>query len=200
MLHEKLKGFRVILASQSPRRKQLLAGLDIKFEVLVRDNIDETTPPGLGKIEIPLWLAEHKSRFYTDLLDDNTLVITADTIVWHNGRELGKPKDFIHACEIVKQLSGSQHEVVTGVCIRSKSKEKLFHALSKVTFRNLTDEEINYYITKYKPFDKAGAYGIQEWIGYAAIEKIEGSFYNVMGLPVQSLYCELLKFTENENQ
>jgi septum formation protein len=184
MLHEKLKGYRVILASQSPRRKQLLEGLDIKFEVLVRGNIDETTPPGLGK---------------TEILTDKTIIITADTIVWHRGKELGKPKDAIHAREIVKQLSGSEHEVVTGVCIRSKKKERIFYSLSKVTFRALTDEEIEYYITNYKPFDKAGAYGIQEWIGYAAIEKIEGSFYNVMGLPVQTLYCELQKFIEDED-
>jgi septum formation protein len=199
MLHEKLKGYRVILASQSPRRKQLLEGLDIKFEVLVRGNIDETTPPGLGKTEIPVWLAEHKSQFYADILTDKTIIITADTIVWHRGKELGKPKDAIHAREIVKQLSGSEHEVVTGVCIRSKKKERIFYSLSKVTFRALTDEEIEYYITNYKPFDKAGAYGIQEWIGYAAIEKIEGSFYNVMGLPVQTLYCELQKFIEDED-
>jgi len=198
MLHEKLKDYRLILASQSPRRKQLLEGLDVKFEVIVKDNIDETTPTGLGKIEIPVWLAEHKSDFYCDLLNPKTIVITADTIVWHHGRELGKPKDATHAQEIVRLLSGSEHEVITGVCIRSKTKKKTFHALSKVAFRALTDEEINYYITKYKPFDKAGAYGIQEWIGYAAIEKIEGSFYNVMGLPVQSLYCELLKFIEDE--
>lgn len=199
MLHEKLKDRRIILASQSPRRKQLLEGLDLKFEVLVRGNIDETTPQGLGKIEIPLWLAEHKSQFYTDLLDDKTIVITADTIVWHNNNELGKPKDAQHAFRIIQQLSGSEHEVVTGVCIRSKQNKVLFHALSKVAFRKLSDEEINYYISKYKPFDKAGAYGIQEWIGYAAIERIDGSFYNVMGLPVQNLYCELLKFIGNEN-
>lgn len=196
MLHEKLKGYRVILASQSPRRKALLEGLDIKFEVIVRGNIDETTPSGLDKTEIPVWLAEHKSGFYTDLLDSKTIVITADTIVWLNGKELGKPNDAEHALEILKQLSGSEHEVVTGVCIRSSKQKVVFHSLSKVTFRAMSDEEINYYIDNYKPFDKAGAYGIQEWIGYAGIEKIEGSFYNVMGLPAQMLYCELLKFIE----
>jgi septum formation protein len=198
MLHEKLKDYRIILASQSPRRKTLLEGLDIKFEVLVKENIDETFPKSLNKFEIPSWLAEHKSEYYTGLLIDKTIVITADTIVWHNNKELGKPRDKKHAVSILKKLSGSDHEVITGVCIRSKSQKITFHALSKVHFRKLSDEEIDYYVEKYKPYDKAGAYGIQEWVGYAGIEKIDGSFYNVMGLPVQTLYCELIKFVENE--
>lgn len=132
------------------------------------------------------------------MLNNKTIVITADTIVWINNKELGKPENKQHAIEILKQLSGSDHEVITGVCIRSHKQKICFHALSKVHFRKLTDEEINYYLDKYKPYDKAGAYGIQEWVGYAGIEKIDGSFYNVMGLPVQTLYCELLKFIENE--
>jgi septum formation protein len=193
LLHEKLKDYKIYLASQSPRRKSLLEGLDLNFDVLVRPGIDETVPAGLSEIEIPLYLAEHKSNAYIDLLDDKTIVITADTIVWINGRELGKPADFTDAVKILKELSGNMHEVVTGVCLRNSVKKRMFHALSKVWFRNLSEAEIKYYLTKYKPYDKAGAYGIQEWIGYAGIEKIEGSFYNVMGLPVQTVYLELLK-------
>ncbi|MBN2486181.1 MAG: septum formation protein Maf [Bacteroidales bacterium] len=198
-MHDKLQPFRIILASQSPRRKALLEGLDIRFEVIVKENIEEKPPAGLTKTEIPVWLAWHKSNHYSELLNEKTILITADTIVWINGRELGKPESARHASEMIKLLSGNEHEVVTGVCIRSKKQEISFFSLSKVKFRNITDEEINYYVGKYKPFDKAGAYGIQEWIGFTGIEKIEGSFYNVMGLPVQALYCELLKFIENES-
>ena len=199
MLHTQLKPYRIILASQSPRRKMLLEGLDLDFEVLVRSGIEENTPPGLDKLRIPDYLAEYKSEAYTDLLCDNTILITADTIVWHNNRELGKPKDMDHAKVMLRELSGSMHEVVTGVCLRSKNKKRIFNALSRVWFRKLTDEEIEYYLNAYKPFDKAGSYGIQEWLGYAVIEKIEGSFYNVMGLPVQALYSELLIFIQNED-
>ena len=198
MLQDALHSYRVILASQSPRRKQLLKGLDINYEVLVRDGIDEIVPEGLDKFQIPVYLAELKSEAYIDLLVKKNIVITADTIVWHNNRELGKPTDYENAVEILKELSGSMHEVVTGVCIRSEKQFRKFHSLSKVWFRSLTQEEIDYYLTKYKPFDKAGSYGIQEWLGYSAIEKIVGSFYNVMGLPVQTLYGEMLKFIQNE--
>lgn len=199
ILHEKLKEYKLYLASQSPRRKMLLEGLDLDFEVYVRDNIDETVPAGLSKTQIPVYLAEHKSNVYTDLLCSKTIVITADTIVWHNNRELGKPKDYNNAFEIIKELSGSMHEVVTGVCIRTGNQKRTFYAVSKVWFRVLSDQEINYYLEKYKPYDKAGSYGIQEWIGYTAIENMEGSFYNVMGLPVQTLYGELSAFLEKEN-
>ncbi len=200
VLHEQLKGHKVILASQSPRRKMLLEGLDITFEIKVKKGIDESVPEGLNKCEIPVFLAEHKSNAYTDLLVDKAIVITADTIVWHNNREIGKPRDYENAFEIIEELSGNQHEVITGVCIRSKNNLMKFSSLSKVWFRNLTPEEIEYYLKKYQPFDKAGSYGIQEWIGYSGIEKIEGSFYNVMGLPVQVLYTELKKFIEKEAQ
>ena len=176
----------------------LLEGLDLKFKVLVRPDIEEVVPPGMDKLDIPVHLAAYKSEAYTDLLIDNTILITADTIVWHNNRELGKPRDKEHAISLLKALSGSMHEVVTGVCLRSEKQFVKFYSLSKVWFRNLSDEEINYYISSYKPFDKAGAYGIQEWLGYAAIEKIEGSFYNVMGLPVQTLYSQLTEFIKNE--
>lgn len=195
---EKLSPYRIILASQSPRRRMLLEGLNINFEVFVREDIDETVPNGLNKYEIPVYLAEHKSNQYEDMLVDNAIVLTADTIVWHNNRELGKPKDYNHALSMLTELSGNIHEVITGVCIRSKQKRVTFKSLSKVKFRDLSSDEIAYYIRNYQPFDKAGSYGIQEWIGYAGIERIEGSFYNVMGLPVQTLYLELLKFIENE--
>lgn len=199
MLHNQLKKYRLILASQSPRRKMLLEGLDFDFEVLVRDGIEENIPEGLSKTEIPVYLAEYKSEAYNDLLaDDKTLLITADTIVWHNNRELGKPKNYEHAVELLSELSGSKHEVVTGVCIKTKRQCKKFYSLSSVWFRALTEDEIHYYLKKYEPFDKAGSYGIQEWLGYAAIEKIDGSFYNVMGLPVQTLYTELKHFIEKD--
>ncbi len=194
MLQDKLKDYKILLASQSPRRKMLLEGLDIDFEVCVRSGIEEKIPDGLDKLEIPLFLARHKSSFYEDLLKEKTIVITADTIVWHNNRELGKPKDYQQAVDMLTELSGSMHEVVTGVCVKSLGKEVAFNALSKVWFRSLNREEINYYLDNYKPFDKAGSYGIQEWLGYAVIEKIEGSFYNVMGLPVQTLYTHLESF------
>jgi septum formation protein len=198
LLHEKLNNYKIYLASQSPRRKSLLEGLDLKFEVFVKPGIEEIVPSGLSKTEIPLYLAEYKSNAYTELLKTNVILITADTIVWHNNRELGKPKDYADAVAILKELSGEMHEVITGVCIRSKNQLQKFHVLSNVWFRNITELEIEYYLSRYKPFDKAGAYGIQEWIGYVAIQKIEGSFYNVMGLPVQTLYNELLDFIENE--
>ena len=198
MLHNILKPYHLILASQSPRRNNLLGGLDVDFEVFVRENIDEIVPDGLNKFEIPLHLAEFKSEAYTDLLIDKNILLTADTIVWHNNRVLGKPINHDDAVRILKELSGSMHEVVTGVCIRSKKQLVKFHALSQVWFRTITDEEIEYYLNRYQPFDKAGSYGIQEWLGYAVIEKITGSFFNVMGLPVQALYSELIKFINNE--
>jgi septum formation protein len=194
LLPELLSGYRLILASQSPRRKELLAGLDLKFEIIVRPDIGEDFPSGMDKFEIPDYLAMSKSEAYIDLLDDKTILITADTIVWLKDEVVNKPENIEDAKIIVSKLSGNVHEVITGVCLRSARKVKIFHSLSKVWFRKLTDEEINYYIDHYKPMDKAGAYGIQEWIGYAGIEKIEGSFYNVMGLPVQTLYMELQEF------
>ena len=196
LLSDLLKGYRLILASQSPRRKELLEGLDLEFEIIVRPDIQEDFPAGMGKLEIPSLLARIKSDAYIDLLDEKTILITADTIVWLKNKVVGKPENTQDAKSIVSQLSGNMHEVITGVCIRSADKIKVFHSVSKVWFRKLTDEEINYYIELYKPMDKAGAYGIQEWIGYAGIEKIEGSFYNVMGLPVQLLYMELKKFVK----
>jgi septum formation protein len=196
LLNELMREYRLILASKSPRRKQLLEGLDLTFEVIVREDIPEDPPPHLGMIGIPVWLAENKSRYYTDLLDRKTLLITADTIVWHKNSLIGKPTNLDEARNILARLSESMHEVVTGVCLSTSTKSHTFYSHSKVIFRKLTSEEIDYYVDTYKPLDKAGAYGIQEWIGYAGIEKIEGSFYNVMGLPVQKLHQELISFLQ----
>jgi septum formation protein len=197
LLHDHIRDFRLILASQSPRRKMLLEGLDLTFEVLVKDNIDESYPTDLGMIEIPEFIARKKSDHYTDLLDNSTILITADTIVWLNNEVVGKPVSASDAKKIISRLSGNMHVVVTGVCLRTAQKSKVFHSISNVHFKKLLQAEIDYYINKYQPFDKAGAYGIQEWIGYVGIEKIEGSFFNVMGLPVQMLYHELTDFIQN---
>lgn len=193
LLQEKLKDFQIILASQSPRRQMLLKGLDIDFTIKPLD-ADESYPDHLVREQIPLFLSEWKATHYFFSEHLNELVITADTIVWIDDRVLGKPLSDEDAILTLKTLSGRTHEVITGVTISTKHKTLSFFVESKVDFRKLADEEISYYVNNYHPFDKAGAYGIQEWIGYIGIEKIEGSFYNVMGLPVQKLYCELLNF------
>ena len=174
----------------------LLEGLDLEFDIIVRPEVEENFPKGLGKMDIPVFLAEHKSEHYLDLLKSNTVLITADTIVWHRNELVGKPESLDEARDILNVLSGSTHEVVTGVCLRSNKTKRLFSSHSRVFFRELTRQEIDYYVENYRPLGKAGAYGIQEWIGYIGIEKIEGAFYNVMGLPVQMLYSELLDFLE----
>ena len=176
----------------------LLAGLDIDFKVFVKPDIEELFPEKLGMLEIPVYLARAKSDHYLDRLNEKTLLITADTIVWYKDKLVGKPETAEEAVQILSDLSGNMHEVVTGVCLRSRKNIRIFYSHSKVYFRNLTQEEIAYYVDAYKPLDKAGAYGIQEWIGYIGIEKIDGSFYNVMGLPVQMLYHELTEMLENE--
>lgn len=197
MLIDKLKKYRIILASQSPRRQQLLKGLNIDFEVIIRE-VDEVFPEEIEREEIPRYLCELKGKaFDKDFFSDNEIVITADTIVWINDKVLGKPKSFDDAVKILKELSGNKHEVITAVCLKSKFKTHIFHAESDVYFRNLSDDEIKWYVENYKPYDKAGAYGVQEWIGYIAIERIEGSYFNVMGLPTQKLYLELEKYVDN---
>ncbi len=191
-----LDNYDIILASQSPRRQALLKDMGINFRVILKE-VEETYPEGLSISEIPVYLAQLKaSAFLDDEINDNTIIITADTIVCLEDKVLGKPVDKEHAYEILRFISGKQHQVITGVCLKSKSKIKTFSAYSDVYFRELSDEEIYYYINKYSPFDKAGAYGIQEWIGYVGIERIEGSYFNVMGLPTQKLYLELNKFIE----
>lgn len=193
LLPEKLQDYKIILASQSPRRQLLLKGLDIPFTVIVKD-IEEKFPDGLKREEIALFLSNLKAAAFDNEIDDKTLVITADTIVWINNQVLSKPKDFDDAVNILSQLSGNMHEVITGVCLKTKAKTHTFYALTKVYFKKLSQKEIHYYVTNYKPYDKAGAYGAQEWIGYVAIEHIEGSYFNVMGLPTRLLYDELMKF------
>jgi len=193
---DKLNAYDIILASKSPRRQQLLAETGLKFRIINHLDIDEIYPSVLRGEEIPLFLAKAKAAFYASLIESDTLLITADTIVWLENEVIGKPSNAEDAVDMLMKLSGNMHEVFTGVCIKTAAQEKLFHAGSKVYFRKLSEEEIRYYVNTCKPFDKAGAYGVQEWIGYVGVERIEGSYYNVMGLPVQKLYCELIRLIQ----
>ena len=188
-----LEEYNIILGSGSPRRKELLAGLGLRFQVLVRKGVSEDYPDNLSPHEVAQYIAEEKMSAYTDLLVDNTLVITADTVVICQNRILGKPKDAAEAYNMLRLLSGKTHQVTTGVCIATCKQNTSFHVTTNVTFKNLSDDEIHYYIDKYKPYDKAGAYGIQEWIGYIGVTALEGSYFNVMGLPVQRIYDVLSK-------
>lgn len=194
LLHDKLKPYRLILASQSPRRRQLLTDAGIEFELAPRFECEESFPDDMPAAEVAEYLSNLKSEAYPKPLDEKDILLTADTVVIACDRILGKPADRAEAIEMITMLSGSDHEVVTGVTLRTAERVKRFSVSSKVRFRTLMQEEIEYYVDTYKPFDKAGSYGIQEWIGYVGIEGIEGSFYNVMGLPVQRLYCELGEF------
>lgn len=192
---ENLSKYDIVLASQSPRRQELLKGLDIPFSVKLIDGLEETYPEHLQREEIPLYLAELKASAYDELLrDSNILLITADTIVWSENEVLGKPTDMNDAKAMLQQLSGKTHEVFTGVCIRTNGRKVSFSSVSHVHLARLSNDEIDYYLSKYQPLDKAGSYGVQEWIGYIAVEHIEGSYFNVMGLPIQKLYNELKKF------
>jgi septum formation protein len=183
-----LKEYDVILGSNSPRRKELLKGLDIDFQIVSND-VDETYPGHIVGVDIPVYLARKKAESYR--LTEKDLLITADTIVWFHGEVYGKPPDKDAARQMLRTLSGNMHQVVTGVCIRTLHRQKVFHAVSDVYFSRFSEEEINYYLEHYQPYDKAGSYGVQEWIGYVGVERIEGSYYNVMGLPIQRLYKEL---------
>ena len=194
LLHEKLKSWRLILASQSPRRRQLLSEAGLGFELAPRFECEECFPPEMPADEVAEYLSRLKSEAYPLPLDGDDILLTADTVVVLGDRVLGKPADAAEAVEMIADLSGKEHKVITGVTLRSDSRSVSFSSLSKVRFRSLSREEIEYYVEVYAPMDKAGAYGIQEWIGYVGIEGIEGSFFNVMGLPVQKLYCELEKF------
>lgn len=184
--------YNIILASNSPRRKELLSGLDLDYEIVILPDLDESYPDTIKGENIAQYLAEKKAKAYNVV--DNTLLITADTIVLLGDKVLGKPKDCDEAKCMLSELSGKTHIVVTGVCITTKEKSHSFVVTSEVRFAQLTEVEINYYVDKYKPLDKAGAYGVQEWIGYIAVEYISGSYFNIMGLPVQKLYQELKKF------
>ncbi len=188
--------FNIILASQSPRRQFLLHETGLEFEVLVKPT-DEFFPPDLKAHEIALYVSEQKAMaFDFEELPPNALLITADTIVWLEGQIIGKPKDSVEAKEILTKLSGRNHTVCTGICFRTAKNTHSFHVNTEVYFRKLDEQEIDYYIEHYKPFDKAGAYGVQEWIGYIGVERIDGSYFNVMGLPTQRVYLELKKFIE----
>jgi septum formation protein len=189
----KLNDYKIILASQSPRRQQLLTELGLKFEVVVKE-YDETFPSGLNGEEIARYIAYRKAASFENEIPENAIVIAADTIVWCNDKVLGKPVNKVDAFAILKEISGNTHEVITGVSIRSRSKEITFSESTKVTFEPFSEEETEYYIENFKPYDKAGAYGIQEWIGIIACSHIDGSYFNVVGLPVQRLYKELQNF------
>ena len=205
--------YKIILASNSPRRRELLAGLDVNFEVKVLNGIDESYPDDLDAYQVAEFIAQKKAEAYRSLLDNEesslveNLVLTADTMVVapaadeQNDQEgkgiiLGKPKTADDAVRMLKMLSGKTHHVVTGVCLTTKDEQRHFSVTTEVSFKELTDWEINYYISHYRPFDKAGAYGIQEWIGYIGCTGLNGSYFNVMGLPVQRIYEEMLKMQE----
>lgn len=183
--------YKYILASNSPRRRELLAGLGLDFEVRVLPGIDESYPSELQGGDIPLYISKEKANAYVGQLREDELLITADTIVWLDGEVLEKPKDEADASRMLHELSGRTHQVFTGVSLTTTTKQVSFSCRSDVTFCTLTDDEIDYYISHYRPLDKAGAYGVQEWIGYVGVECIEGSFFNVVGLPVQRLYQAL---------
>lgn len=188
---DNLKKYHIILASNSPRRQQLLAGLGLEFEQRVLPGLDETYPPHLQGGDISRYVAELKANAYLSHLQDNDLLLTADTIVYLDGKVYGKPADRAEACQMLAELSGKTHHVYTGVCLATKSWQRSFFADTEVRFSSLSEEEISYYVDHFQPFDKAGAYGIQEWIGYVAVEGMQGSYFNVMGLPIQRIYQEL---------
>ena len=194
LLHDKLKNYRLILASQSPRRRQLLSDAGIEFTLADRFECDETFPQDMPAEDVAEYLSRLKSDAYPEPLAEGDILLTADTVVIADNRVLGKPSDRAEAIEMISLLSGCDHEVITGCTLRTATRQRSFSVRSKVHFRALDREEIEYYVDCYRPFDKAGAYGIQEWIGYVGIEGIEGSFYNVMGLPVQRLYSILKEF------
>lgn len=183
--------YKIILASHSPRRQELLRGLDVSFEVKVKEGISEDYPANLDTVEIPKFIAQKKAAAY-DMAQDE-LLITADTVVVLGRHVMGKPVDADQARRMLRELSGKTHQVVTGVCLKTALEQRAFSVVTNVTFKELSDAEIDYYVEKYQPFDKAGAYGIQEWIGYIGVTKLEGSYFNVMGLPVQRIYEELSK-------
>ena len=190
---DNLKKYKVILASNSPRRKELLAGLGVDYEVRTLPDVDESYPETLQGADIPLYIAKEKADAYVAMMQPGELMITADTIVWLDGKVLGKPQDKEDALQMLRTMSGRTHDVFTGVCITTTDWQRSFTAQTEVRFATLSEEEIAYYVDNFQPMDKAGAYGVQEWIGFIGVENISGSYYNIMGLPVQKLYRELLK-------
>lgn len=187
------KDYNIILSSNSPRRKELLAGLDLRFEVRVIPDIDESYPEELPVKETAEYIAVKKAEAYRAVMQNNDLVLTADTVVILGDKVLGKPADLDEARAMLRMLSGQTHQVITGVCLTTKDNQRHFSVTTDVTFDNLSEDEINYYVEHYKPLDKAGAYGIQEWIGHVGVTSIKGSYFNVMGLPVQRIYAEIKK-------
>lgn len=188
---DNLKKYNVILASNSPRRKELLAGLGVKYEVRTLPDVNESYPTHLQGADIPLYISREKADAYRALMKPGELMITADTIVWLDGKVLGKPINREDAVQMLRAMSSRTHEVFTGVCITTTEWQRSFTARTEVRFSYLSEEEIAYYVDTFQPMDKAGAYGVQEWIGYIGVEYISGSYYNIMGLPVQKLYKEL---------
>lgn len=188
-----LKKYKVILASGSPRRRELLSGLGIDYTIKVLPDVNEAYPETLKGEDIPLYIAREKAEAYLKGIESDELIITADTIVWLDNEVLGKPTDERQAKVMLRMLSGKTHHVITGVCLTTSEFQKSFTTTTEVTFAKLSEEEIDYYVEKYRPLDKAGAYGIQEWIGFVGVEAINGSYFNVMGLPIQRLYKELAK-------
>ena len=195
MLKEKLINYKIILASGSPRRQQFFKDLDLDFEIRLKE-IEEIYPEHLKAHEITDYLAALKANAFEGELNENEILVTSDTIVWHNNKALGKPKDYHDAFQILKTLSNETHEVITSVCFKTTKNSTVFHEITKVTFSTLSDESIHYYLKNYKPFDKAGAYGIQEWIGFVGVSKIEGSYANVMGMPTDKVFNYLLNLNK----
>ena len=188
---ENLNKYKVVLASNSPRRKELLSGLGIAYEVKTLPDIDESFPEGMEGVEIPAYIARAKADAYREMMAEHELIITADTIVWLDGEVMGKPHNEEDARRMLRALSGRTHQVITGVCLTTADARKTFSTVTDVTFCSLSDEEIDYYVERYSPMDKAGSYGIQEWIGFVGVESISGSYFNVVGMPIQRLYTEL---------
>jgi len=193
---EKLRHFpyRIILASASPRRQQLLRDMGFEFTAQPLSTDEDNWPADLQGGDIALYLSEKKAAHFPRPLENDELLVTADTVVWKDGKEYNKPKDFQDAVAMLRSLSGGKHEVFTAVCLKSATRQHSFVSVSQVYFRDLDEDEIEYYLNTCKPFDKAGSYGIQDWLGYVGVERLDGSFYTVMGLPLKELYEELLKF------
>lgn len=195
MLKDKLNTINIILASGSPRRQQFFKEMDLHYTIRLKE-IEEIYPEHLKAEEITNFLAELKATAFENELKENDVLVTSDTIVWLNGKALGKPKDYDDAFQMLQQLANQTHEVITSVCLKSMDKTEVFHCVTKVTFANLSDEAIRYYLDNYQPFDKAGSYGIQDWIGLVGISKIEGSYTNVVGLPTEMLFQKLMNYAK----
>ena len=190
---ENIQHYKIVLASNSPRRKELLSGLNLEYTVRVLPDIDESYPDTLKGEEIPMYISREKAEAYRNSMAEDELIITADTVVCINEKVLGKPRTLEETKEMLRELSGKTHQVITGVCLMTRDLQRTFSATTQVTFDVLTEDEIEFYVEKFRPLDKAGAYGVQEWIGFVGVSRLEGSYFNVMGLPVQRLYQELKK-------